>query len=780
MVRAMIFGSLTFAAREWLVPAAIGMALALLLIIYTYAKAPSLPGTRWACASLRALAVALLFLCLLEPMWTTSRPREGANYFAVVADNSMGLQIHDRGDPKSRSEHLRELLTSNQESWQAALEQTFLVRRYLFDSHLASSRDFSELDFRGRSSALVSALRRLSERFQGQPLAGILLYTDGNATDLGEGPLELPSLPPIYPVVLGQPGDLDDVAIQKVSVNQTAFEDAPVTVLANVSAAGFRDRTVAARLYSGNKLVAEQSQRLEKNAEEVSFRFQVKPEKPGVSFYELKASVEGAAAEAEATQHNNLRTLAVDRGQGPYRILYVAGRPNWEYKFLNRALSEDPELNLVGLMRIARREPKFTFRGRAGESSNPLFRGFAGGGEETERYDQPVLIRLNTRDESELRGGFPKIPEDLYGYHAVILDDLEAEFFTADQMNLLQKFVSERGGGFLMLGGADSLQDGKYARTPVGDMLPIYLDRLPAQVTPGTGRFDFTREGWLQPWVRLRQTEQEEKSRLEAIPGYKVFNQLHEAKPGASVLATITDPNAGTLPAIAIQRFGAGRSACITIGDLWRGALGDEHRQTDLAKWWRQIARWLTADVPPRFELRAETEADESVRLRVTARDEKFEPLENAQIRIKVRAAGPGAATNEVTLTAEPSEREAGVYLAKYVPRDTGAYLAQANIADEKGLSLAEVEAGWASEPLGKEFERLSPNVAVLEEIARKTGGEIVQADRLESFVDSLSQRKAPIEETFSTPLWHRGGYFALVIAALALEWGLRRWRGLA
>ena len=58
----------------------------------------------------------------------------------------------------------------------------------------------------------------------------------------------------------------------------------------------------------------------------------------------------------------------------------------------------------------------------------------------------------------------------------MILDDLEAEFFTRDQMSLLQKFVSERGGGFLMLGGAESFHQGKYEHTPVGEMLPVYLD----------------------------------------------------------------------------------------------------------------------------------------------------------------------------------------------------------------------------------------------------------------------------------------------------------------
>ena len=51
---------------------------------------------------------------------------------------------------------------------------------------------------------------------------------------------------------------------------------------------------------------------------------------------------------------NNEAIVTVNRGGGPFRILYVAGRPNWEYKFLNRALQEDDQVQLVALLRIAR------------------------------------------------------------------------------------------------------------------------------------------------------------------------------------------------------------------------------------------------------------------------------------------------------------------------------------------------------------------------------------------------------------------------------------------
>ena len=164
---------------------------------------------------------------------------------------------------------------------------------------------------------------------------------------------------------------------------------------------------------------------------------------------------------------------------------------------MRRALSEDDEVHLVGLIRVAKREPTFKFLGRSGERTNPLFRGFGNQqDEQAEQYDQPVLIRLDTEDQEELRAGFPKAPDELFRYHAVIIDDVEAAFFSPDQLSLLQHFVSRRGGGLLMLGGKDSFYEGGYQRGAVGEMLPVYLDRPPEVSTAGGYRLALTREGW--------------------------------------------------------------------------------------------------------------------------------------------------------------------------------------------------------------------------------------------------------------------------------------------
>ena len=143
---------------------------------------------------------------------------------------------------------------------------------------------------------------------------------------------------------------------------------------------------------------------------------------------------------------------------------------------------------------------------------------------------------------------------------------------------------------------------------------------------------------------------------------------------------------------------------------------------------------------------------------------------------------GPSAEgkTNRVTIPAEASDKETGVYRASYVPREPGAYHATAVITDSSGVKVAEVETGWASEPLAKEFASLKPNRSLLEDIARKTGGELVAASRLDEFVESLQQKKAPIIETYSYPLWHKPYVFLAALACFVTEWGLRRWKGLA
>jgi uncharacterized membrane protein len=642
-----------------------------------------------------------------------------------------------------------------------------------------------------------AALERIARRYHGRPLAGVLLFTDGSATDLPAIDRLLTSakdaggsgLPPIYPVIVGREGPASDIGVEQIAVTQTNFEDAPVTLTAQVTSSGYTGRSIVAQLFDeAGKLVEQQTVQIEKEGQPLVARFKVRPEKPGVSFYRVRVAAENELWQfdtpeksPEATLANNTRMAVVDRGKGPYRVLYVSGRPNWEFKFLNRSIQSDDQVQLMGLLRIAKREPKFNFIGR-GERSNPLFQGFNNQNTtEQADYDKPVLIRVGAVDENELRGGFPKTAEELYRYHAIIVDDIESEFFTQDQMQLLKEFVRQRGGGMLMLGGMESFKNGRYDRTPIGELLPVYCDDAPTPEADAHYRLNLTREGWLEPWVRLRGEEDTERQRLGTMPPFQILNSVRGIKPGATVLARASTENGTPVPALVEQRFGRGRVAALLIGDLWRW---DLHRPadapSDMEKAWRQTIRWLVGEVPQRVEVTATPrrdadDAEGTLVLAVQVRDPAYAPLDNAAVTIKVT--GPDG--KAIDLRTDPSANESGRYEAIYGPRQAGAYRAQVAALGPDGVEIAQTQTGWTADPAAEEFRELQPNRELLNRIATATGGEVVRLADIDSFVKTLPSRHAQVTEPFVQPAWHQSWVFLIAIACLAAEWGLRRWKGL-
>jgi len=290
-----------------------------------------------------------------------------------------------------------------------------------------------------------------------------------------------------------------------------------------------------------------------------------------------------------------------------------------------------------------------------------------------------------------------------------------------------------------------------------------------------------TREGWLQPWLRLRDNEREERSRIETMPGFDILNPTHDVKPGASVMATVSDAQSALHPALVAQRFGSGRTAALMIGDLWHWGLRDEAAHRDMDKAWRQMIRWLVTDVPAPVELRVdEKSAGGTVALQVIARDKQFQPLDSATVQIFVTpATAQPSLTNSIRLLAEASATAPGTFTATYVPRATGGYRAEAVVLDANGAELGRAEAGWASDPAAEEFRSLKPNRALMEKLAKQTGGEVIAANALERFVNSLPNRKVPVTETIAQPLWHTPAMFLFALVCFVGEWGVRRWKGL-
>ncbi|WP_395718076.1 hypothetical protein [Prosthecobacter sp.] len=746
--------------------------LVLLLLVMGYVKSPLRGWRRLAAMACKAAALALLALCLLDPLWTRTQPKKGENEVVVLVDTSASLDLAESVGGQTRAAQVQAALAdgNSDAAWIQALGEDFRLRLMTGGAQTVSVPHFRGLKFDGTRSDFSRTLMTL--RSGGTNLAAVVLVSDGNATDFAAWKAEAKGAP-VFTVLAGDKAPQNDFSITEASVATSPFEDAPVTITARVTGNG---KATVQVLGEDKKVVATEKVTLNSGTPQ-TVRLRVPVAKPGVSFYQLAHQSEGMQ---EATLANNTRLLAADRGAGPYRVLYVTGRPNWEYKFLRRAIAGDDDIQMPALVRIAKREPKFEWRGRAGESVNPLFRGFgAKDGEEAQRYDQPVIIRLGTKDAKELSDGFPKAAEDLFAeFRAIILDDIEAAFFTQEQMNLIERFVSERGGALLMLGGQECYRAGGYDNTPVGRMLPVYLDQTASGPAIGDARFNLTREGWLESWIRLRTDRADDEKRLASMAAFHSVNPAFSIKPGASILATVSDAQ-NSYPAIAVQRFGEGRVGSVLVGDVWRWGLHDEDSHKDMDRFWRQMMRWLVVDVADAVTFAAEIDAAdrERVKLAVRVRDRAFKA--NSDAIVKVEVTQPDGTKSQ--LFAEPSLKEAGLFETEFFAGKPGYYRATTTVEDaEKRTPLGTKAVGWTHDPLAMEFARLEPNRDLMKRLADETGGKMLALDEIDKLPEMLKNIRVPVEVTLSTPLWHTPWIFAAILLLLLGEWMLRRKGGMA
>ena len=83
--------------------------------------------------------------------------------------------------------------------------------------------------------------------------------------------------------------------------------------------------------------------------------------------------------------------------------------------------------------------------------------------------------------------GMPESLTDLQNYEVLILSNVPATDLTARQRDVIRSYVSELGGGFIMLGGDESFGLGGYYKTVVEEVLPVRSDFEKEKEKPGLG-----------------------------------------------------------------------------------------------------------------------------------------------------------------------------------------------------------------------------------------------------------------------------------------------------
>ena len=724
----------------------------LIVLGVAYAWTPVRGWRRGALAGLKAAAVTLLLACLLNPSKQVIEPKPGENLLLFAVDQSLSLDLKDDSSEALRRDQISELLGESQR-WLDRLEEDYQVQFYGVGEQLRPVQR-AEADL-GQDvlSELFGQTSQLLERYRDQPVAGVVVLTDGLATD-SLASTSLAGQPPVFPVLLGGERPPIDLSLEEVTANPTNFETTPLIITTKLQQVGLDGAQVSVAVLAEDATELVRETVLLSGNDGTVLNLEVPQFKGPLARYRVVARLTDEvgplgplpldSTSQEVTLLNNHKRIIVQREGGPFRMLYVAGRPNWEFKFLRRAAQVDSEIKLVGLLRLAVKEPRFAFLDRTMDSRNPLFDGFNSiDPEEVAEYSEPVLVRLGTLTDDELADGFPKSAGELFEYSAIILDDVNVDFFSQDQLDLLKLFVDRRGGGLLMLGGPQAFDQGGFDRSSLADVLPVYSETRPR---PGSEsfRWQLTREGWLEPWTRLRETQDAETQVRAEMPGFYSINQVARIKPGAQLLGTLETPQLA-LPGLATQPYGRGRSAALMVGDLFRWKLqtpadnplvkakepaAEPPHKDDFGQAWRQLLRWMVADLPQRVAAssRAKAGSTPSREIMIDVRNREFLPDDTADVKIVITY--PNG--EQVTESARWTLTE-GQYQGEVVLNGEGYYQVECVAVDRDGQPIGTALTGWTWEPTGDEYRGLILERAPWQEWADKSAGKITGAVRTEN-----------------------------------------------
>jgi hypothetical protein len=722
---------------------------------YRRPLSPLTPARRGALVTLRVLALAAIVLFMFRPI--AVRPPAGSRdaIVPILVDVSRSMRLAD-ADGQTRLARAAGLLKNE---LGLPLASHFKTEIYGVGHGLEPVKA-DGLAADARRTDLTGALASIRERYRGQRVAGIVVISDGGDTGAGQDDRAGGAGraggdtggPPVFTVGVGSPDGPRDREVLGITAGDPRLDHATVDLHVTAVSSGYGRAPFALRVLANGQLL--ETRRLVPPADgsPIDQVFTVPPDPLNATVY----TAEIPRDEAETVGENNSRSLLVSPAGRKRRVLLVEGAPGFEHSFMARALADDPGLDVDSVTR----------KGKNADGQDTFFVQ-AGGGR------SPSLTL-----------GFPATREQLFVYDAVVIANVEADFFSRAQLKTTADFVAERGGGLLVLGGRSFSQRG-LSGTALEEVLPVELnDRrgglvrasLNAGDLPAHNRVTPTAEGEAHPIMRLGSTPDETRKRWSALPALAASAPLGGPRPGATILALTTAPGGGVFPVVAVQRYGQGRSMVFAGEASWRWKMMAPSTDRSYEFFWRQAARWLSSSAPEPVSIHVPDapEPGDAIAIDVEARDASFAPVPEASVDATLTL--PGGLTQSIKLRhADPA---GGRFTAALGPEQAGLYRIHAEA--RKGATVLGAADRWMYVGgADREFADPRLNEGFLRRIARDSGGRYARAadaSNVPSWLQAIVPQNAAPERR---DLWHEPWAFALVIALLSLEWILRRRWGL-
>jgi len=695
-------------------------------------------GLRKVLVALRALALIVLAIFLLNPGKWIDKTDERARLYPIMIDDSTSMATTTGKFSRTDSaKEMTEMILA------AAEESKVETKLFSFADDIAAMKSLADLSFDGSGSNLHRSGSHLFTRLQsgGAAPEAIFVLTDGRQTGIEKNStLALQSRAhnaPIYAISIGSNVRKEDLELSTARNTITAFPKQNLQVTGIIENSNLGNQLVTLKLLDeADKVIAEQKLELKEN-EKTYHTFSVKAPDESTT-YKLTIS----QADNEQITDNNKTRVNIRILNTKTRVFIAEAAPYWDSKFLAQLLRQQGHMDVHSVHRL---------------SEERWFRIDSGQSDPTASSDEV----------------FPDTAEELSHYDLIIFGKNSEHFLTPQRIEALKAFVRDQGGAILFARGKP------YSGRLVG------LESLePVNWASGnTSAFNIapTEDG--QSAGLFGQALPEPNSPIwKSLPDLKDAHNVDSIKPFTRVLAEGAIPGSqGKFPLLLVRRYGQGVTGLVNADGLWKWDFYPEAREMGnmYQEFWTQLIQWMVSYsefLPGHdYSLHASNQTvgqEEPVVFSLSYRGTKKSP----KPRIEISADG------QETVKLNPAESIAvggkPTWKCSYVPTKPGTYTVTL-ITDDKSPSPSvtlEVKAPPS------EMDNLNPDPEFLRELCESTGGRLLTKKELPAFLKekfSNQTTETVKAETVWQPSWMKWFMPIIVLLILATEWWLRRRNGL-
>ncbi|HEV3024073.1 MAG TPA: glutamine amidotransferase, partial [Pirellulales bacterium] len=597
---------------------------------------------------------------------------------------------------------------------------------------------------------LAGAVHQAVAQLRSKPLVGVVLVSDG-MDNTGVGEFQAWSETPVAVYTVGFQPDADasrlDLAVRGVQAPQRAIVHNEVKVDVLLAKTSGPDLVATVSIKRGREELASQKVPLVAGNVEQVVSIKLKPAEAGAFVYTASVSAEPG----ERMTANNARHFPLQVDADAIKVFYLEGFLRYEYKFLKNRLEDDPDVNLVSIVRRA----------------------------------NPDLARSVSRTNTGASEGNLLTPERLKDFEVVVLGDMEGDFLSTAEYQAVAEWVHE-GHGLVVLGGYRSFGPKGLRGTPLADVLPVVFKDADPMQSDDPFVLKLTETGRQHPIFEITGDRVKDAALWNTAPHLAGSCLVERAKAGADVLAV----NPGFVadgqptPVVALARYGSGHALVIGADTTWHWSrLTRLAGQTDtlFARFWSQTVRWLAGrqlkDERPPLVVSTNHPAYEvgkPVEIRAVRQAGTDSPLATAQVGVQI----VNEAGEAVVVPVRAGSSEPDVFTGTWHPTTGGRYLVEAELSAE-GATAANQSTEFLVHGSEVELAASGTDPERLRSIAKLTGGlyfDIPDSDRLAGKIERRQRRVTRVDrvEFWNSP-GQQTGLFLFFLAAVTGEWVLRR-----